>query len=189
MPVSRRRKSKKQSPKKSGPPSPKLPNPPSRRRPIRIVIEWILGIATVAGVLLAVVPRPTIEQGSSLDPQNSLGTTFTIRNGNIVPLHKVIVRMWIRNIGVVPNLHFTNDALSYEGWTAKILEADEGLPVDFARFINCQGPCVFSSGDIDFIVTYRPWFLPLTREKRFHFIAVPKPRSTDMVWEEKPESG
>ena len=122
----------------------------------------------------------------NLDPTNSLSTQFTLRNGNIVPLENVAVRVNFNEFALVHGATLSNVSMTFPNWRTEYLGVDEGLTVDFTNTVGCGGECPITTADISIIVDYAPWFLPLQRTKTFRFIARKRPNSAGWAWQERP---
>lgn len=190
MPKSRKRKPKKTKPLQ---PQPQVTTPQSPhilRKILPASISTILGLLTIFGSLLsalAFLPRPTVEIGAPVEPSNPLSTTFTIKNGNITPLEHVNVSIFLANIITSNGVHMGAFWVAGNDWKSDYLGPNEGLTIDFGSMIGCHIPrCRFKVADIAVDITYRPWFLPFQRQKRFRFVAKPTPSGgLASIWEER----
>lgn len=129
---------------------------------------WILGIlATLSGVL-SFLPRISVEPSPPMQAGDLLTAPFVISNDGILTLHNVSFYVYLHHIeDAMGRPVITNNKRGMEpiGYLIPALSPGEksttGLPHPFAE------PTI--SGDIDFVVTYHPAWLPWEQKKAFRF--------------------
>jgi hypothetical protein len=145
---------------------------------------WLLGIATLIGALAAIMtflPRPVVSVADPVDPENPYSSAFTITNGNFIPLTDVSLGFFpiLVNMGGVKLVGEPNAFLTRPEWMNHYLGIDEKFTITLAE---CLGPTGYlksppqywrdlREADIKLVVKYKPWFIPIERQKEFRFTA------------------
>jgi hypothetical protein len=140
----------------------------------------LLGVCTIIGTvaaLLTFVPRPSVVPGDPVDPSDSMSASFTIVNTTFIPLWHVTaeVASGYLNGGKAPDSSITRTMkpefatlgprLVRPEWKDHTLNMDDRFtitPADLFRHAK--------EGEIATVVMYKPWILPLQREKVFRFL-------------------
>ena len=145
------------------------------------VLEIILALATlVGGVAAALVflPRISVVPADPVDSSNPFSASFTITNTNFIPLRDVNVSLGVGQISTEPAQLDPNFNPSFETrfstgpeWSNHELQMDERFTITPTDSVRIGPPARLSGADIAIVVSYKPWFLPLRREKIFRFIA------------------
>lgn len=126
-------------------------------------------LATVSGIL-SLLPRPSVTASDFLVVNEPFSAPFVITNEGYLPIHDVTFRCAIRH---------------YKGANGGNIEVYKGGGITPSGFVLSEMPpgekatvgCPFPfkgwepviSADFDFVVVYRPDFLPWKQEKRFRF--------------------
>jgi hypothetical protein len=146
------------------------------------VTSWLVRVAlallTLTGVLF-LQPRPSVSPSSSPDLANPFYESFTIANTNVIPLRDAGVSIAVIEIlggGLQfdelnrPPLDSTHlSELTQKDWNHHNLDMDEKYTITPDIFAAAPGQ-ELSGADIAIVVKYRPWFLPITRQRVFRFI-------------------
>ncbi len=156
------------------------PQPPPRAKIARSVeqhpaVVKLLAAATLFGGLvagLALLPRPSVSPPSlPFDAKDPFSVSFDISTLSPVPLDDVTAALCIGQLGgrdaqPITGLIFTyTSRLARAEWRHHKLGIDERFTISIAdTFKNAAW------ADIAIAVSYRPWILPLRREKLFRFI-------------------
>ena len=130
---------------------------------------------------LTLLPRISVAPSDPVDSRNPLSSSFTIQNNNFIPLHHVMVMIGLRQINPVSDAPFSLDPkapparLVAPEWTDHDLAMDDKFSISLDQLFHAPDVVLDTpdkrpgSADLDIIVSYQPWFLPWTREKRFRF--------------------
>jgi hypothetical protein len=132
------------------------------------LVLFFLGLLGTLSGILSLLPKISVEPSPPMQSNNLLTAPFVISNDGFLPLYKVSYYVMLRHIendkgGTVT----TNNQRGMEptGFLIPSIlpgeKATTGLPNPFSN------PTV--SGDIDFVVTYRPAWLPWEQKKIFRF--------------------
>jgi len=175
MPKSTRHKSQKEIPRQKE----------SHR--LRKTVEWILGISTIGGLILgalAFFPRPALEIDQPSDPSNALSAPLTVENASLLPLEDVRIAIGLCSVTAMTARGFTGtirDATAkscsretwgvvfiYSKWRGHTLLADEGETIFMADLFDSTGIKRITNADIAILISYNPWFLPISRTKIYH---------------------
>jgi len=142
-------------------------------------------ILTVAGSYFSFSPKIFVEASYPMETKNLFTTPFVISNDGVLPVHSVsyhiIIRRAVNEIGgtVIAN---KGKGMQPTEYLVPILQAGEkattGIPSPFGNIV---------SGDIDFVVSYRPSFIPWTQEKIFRF-GSSKESDGKLVWRHRASS-
>ncbi|MGO8952084.1 MAG: hypothetical protein ACLP1W_19250 [Rhodomicrobium sp.] len=176
MPVSRKRK-----------PPAKTKGHPARRE--QSTTHWstlkkisAALVATVGFVAAAVtfLPRVTVDPEGSLDPSSPYPISFRITNTGIIPLSDVQPILGICEFVVdIPkrmvdrcNGPLQSKLVPFPAsiWHVNRLAMDEKYSIRLDDFLKIASSATFGGANISIIIEYRPWILPLHREKEFRFI-------------------
>src|ERR1039458_1485171 len=160
----------------------KKPQTAEKRKTLTSVLSVVLAIATLLGGLVAIVtfvPRPTIEPNGVADPLDPLSTSFTIVNNSFFPLEDLGVSFGTNQLAmepaqIDPNMKFTVPfglQFTTDKWQHHRLLMDERYTIGLGEIIQVKPPARLAGGDIGIIISYKPWFMPCTREKRYRFIS------------------
>lgn len=137
---------------------------------------------TVAGSYFSFSPKISVEASYPMESKNLFTTPFVISNDGILPIHSVshtvIVRNAVNEIGgtvIIPKGYKPIDLMP-------VLQPGEksttGIPNPFGNIV---------SGDIDFVVTYRPSFIPWRQTKIFRF-GGSKESDSKLIWRHRASS-
>lgn len=150
--------------------------PKTKRR--SILLPVVLGLCTVLGGVAAVVvflPRPIVSAPSApLDQNDIFSVSFDITNGGYVPLADSRIFLGVGQIGtkgtrIDPSFIPTfKSRLAYAPWQHHRLGMDEKFTIVLTDAIKGQ----IEFADIAIIVSYKPWFFPIRREKAYRFVSV-----------------
>jgi len=170
-----------------------------QKRPTRsLVWEALLGFATLIGIpafVLTVLPRVAVPSPSTqIDSNNVLSVSFDISNSGLIPLNDVSARVAIGDVGEGndPGMHsrrYPNGVPYFDVYFP--LEPEEqqhhhlGLDERFTINPESQLSGYVRSADIEIVVSYEPWIVPIHREKRFRFVAI-KDRQGSTYWRSWP---
>lgn len=142
------------------------------------VVALLSGAATLLGVImaaLALLPRVSVVPSDPVDPSNPFSASFTITNNNFIPLGEVSAWLGTGQVvtqpkkpspGWIPNWQ---TRISKSEWKNHKLTMDERFTVTPADVVGLGPSASLEYADIAIIVVYRPWILPLHREKVFRF--------------------
>ena len=154
--------------------------PKSKRR--TALLPMVLGLCTILGGIAAAVvflPRPIVSAPSvPLDQNDIFSVSFDIINGGYVPLEDSGILLGVGQIGTRGariNSSFTptfESRLAYAPWQHHRLGMDEKFTIVLTDAIKGQ----IDFADIAIIVSYKPWFFPIRREKVYRFVSI---RQTD----------
>jgi hypothetical protein len=158
------------------------------------IIALILAIATIAGGLAAIVvflPRISVLPSDPVDLTNPFSASFTITNNNFIPLRQVNALLGIGQIVMEPAQmipHFKptfESRITYKTWTNHSLTMDERFTITISDAFNVTKSIRVAGADIAIIVSYKPWFLPIKREKIFRFVTH-KQTNGNLYWYSQP---
>lgn len=168
------------------------------RKKARISLTGIvLGLATLIGVPAAVLnllPRISVTTPSSpVDPNNVLSVSFDISNTGYVPLSDVEVRLAAGDIigpqpgGALRGILKKNGAPAFNLIIELVSGKHHYLGIDDKLTINPESQIggQVEGADIAVIVSYKPWFLPIRRQKLFRFLTT-KDRMGNTYWRSWP---
>lgn len=158
------------------------------------LIGIILGIATILGAAIAVLsllPRPIVDPYGPVDPSNPFSASFTITNISFIPLEDLNVSMGLGQVVTEPaqiNPNFVPNFMSRLArpeWANHRLSMDEKFTITIGDLFSFGGEAKLSGADIAIVISYRPWIIPLRREKIFRFVTK---RQTDgqLYWYSRP---
>lgn len=148
----------------------------------RVLLAWVLGIATILGAtgILFLQPRPSVSPSSSPDLTDPFLASFTVTNTNIVPLRNVGVAVGVVDIDMRNDRYYEYDRpqihpkhmskFTREAWNYHDLDMDEKFTITPDVYRIPPGIVMFGGADIAILVTYRPWLLPIERERAFRFV-------------------
>ncbi len=146
------------------------------------LVAWGLGIATLVGStgILFLQPRPSVNPPGSPDLTNPFNASFTITNTNIIPLRGVGVSIAIIQVLASP-LPFNETkrpplyypgrltTITEEDWNNRSLEMDEKYTIT-PNVIAFSPGATLGGADVAIAVKYRPWCLPVERQRIFRFV-------------------
>jgi hypothetical protein len=158
--------------------------------------QALLGFATLIGIpafVLSVLPRVSVFLPSTqVDPNNVLSVSFEISNTGSIPLNDASAKLAIGDIGEGndPGMHRTKKPNGVPYFDLYFpIEPDQhhhlGLDERFTINPESQLGGYVRSADIEIVVTYQPWIIPIHREKRFRFVAI-KDRQGNTYWRSWP---
>jgi hypothetical protein len=116
-------------------------------------------------------------------------SSFDISNAGLIPLNDVGVSLALGEIylnapdaNTAPQ-HFTKTSpkLAYGPWQHHRLTMDERFTIRLKDFINANA----TAADIAITISYKPSFLPITREKMFRFVTA-KEETGNVSWRSLP---
>jgi hypothetical protein len=159
---------------------------PPKKEKQRLLRKWIsahkllaclLGIATLIGAVIAVIPRVSLTESELADQGNSMSASFTIANSNFLPLRHVSAFLRICQAYTAPVREFLTLLIPKESCTNCNLRIGHGLwsnhSLDMEDRFTITPSAVFGlrteAADIFIEVDYRPWFIPWDRQKCFRF--------------------
>ena len=135
----------------------------------------MLGLCTVLGFvisLLVLLPRPTVFPPSvPLDQKDQFSVSFDITNSGYIPLADCTASLGVGQItskganldpGFIPTFE---SRLVMPAWQHHRLGMDERFTIVLSDAVH-----PVESADIAIIVSYKPWFFPINREKIFRFV-------------------
>jgi hypothetical protein len=145
------------------------------------ILPLLLAVCTLVGCaasLVAFFPRPTVSPPSiPFDKNDRFSVSFDITNGGYVPLEDCEVSLGVGQIATKgarldPSFLPTfKSRLVMPAWQHHTLRMDEKFTVVLSDLIRGN----VESADIALIVSYKPWFLPIYREKAFRFVTFKQP--------------
>lgn len=154
----------------------------------------ILAIATILGTaitVLSLLPRVIVDSSVPVDPSNTFSASFTITSASLVPLEDINVYIGIGQVVIEPaqiNPNFIPDFTSRlfrPEWMHHRLSVDDRFTITIGDIFGLGFGTRLSGADIAIVVSYKPWILPLRREKVFRFVTK---RQTDgrLYWYSRP---
>ena len=152
----------------------KVQKEPRTRRHSK-VLPAILGLCTVLGFAISLVvflPRPTVLPPSvPLDQKDQFSVSFDITNSGYIPLADCTASLGVGQITskgahldpmFIPTF---KSRLVMTAWQHHRLGMDERFTIVLSDAVR-----PVESADIAIIVSYKPWFFPIYREKIFRFV-------------------
>jgi hypothetical protein len=150
------------------------------------LVLFFLGLLGTLSGILSLLPKISVEPSPPMQSNNLLTAPFVISNDGFLPMYKVSYFVKLRHIeNAKGGKVITNYERGMEpsGFSIPSLmpgeKATTGLPNPFGE------PTV--SGDIDFVVTYRPSWLPWEQKKVFRF-GGSKESDGKLVWRHRAAS-
>jgi len=147
--------------------------------PKRGLLFWILAGATMLGAFGAVVtflPKILVTASQPVDAKDPFSVSFTITNDSFIPLNDVNVSLGVGQVTTFPRLPDPNFIPSFKSrlvrpeWKNHTLAMDEKFTVLIEDIFTARSDSLMVSGaDLAIVVDYRPWFLPINKEKIFRF--------------------
>jgi hypothetical protein len=145
----------------------------------RLLLPLISAATTLFGVLAGIVtfwPRPVVSAPSaSFDTSNAMSISFDISNQSFIPLDRVVIGLGIGQIvsfgnrkptpGWIPDPSYRG-RLVFDEWSARQIAMDERFTINLTSVL--RGPIAYA--DIAIVVNYRPWIMPVNRQKAFRFV-------------------
>jgi hypothetical protein len=141
-----------------------------------VLLPWLLGLCTLVGGLASFVtfwPRPVVYPPTvPFDTGNALSVSFDVSNLSVVPLLDVDVLVGIGQIVATGGSRNRNFRPSFctrffiPEWQHHNLYLDDRFTINTADLF----PANIAYADIAIVVTYKPWIIPLRREKLFRFV-------------------
>ena len=139
-------------------------------------VTVLLMICTLVGGLAAIIvflPRPMVSAPSTpFDKTNPFSVSFDIANSGYVPLWDCGVSLGVGQIINIKGSHLDPSFIpTFESrmvnpaWQHHRLAMDERFTVALTDFFDKA-----IAADIALIVSYKPWFVPIHREKIFRFV-------------------
>jgi hypothetical protein len=169
-------------PKKRG--TPPQPKKPIKSSLFRRAWQALLALATLIGIpafVLTVVPRVSVSSPSApLDANNVLSVSFDISNTGYVPLNDVSAKLAAGHIsapnggGLIESRLKPNGVPYFDVYFPILPGQHHHLGIDERFTINPESQLggYIDKADIAIVVSYQPWIIPITSEKRFRFLAV-----------------
>jgi hypothetical protein len=154
---------------------------PQNTRKISL-LGLVLGAATLIGGVAAVVvflPRVLVASPSAaVEPNNMMSSSFEISNTGYVPLEDVSVKLAAAYMGgtaidgAIPEV-LKSDGSPNFGIVIGLRNSEHRyLGLDDHFTVNPESNLIgVKTADVIFIVSYRPWIIPMRREKVFRFVA------------------
>ena len=166
--------SRKNKPRQKPPPPPK--SPPKKGKWIVIygkIFAGVLAFCTFLGIVV-LWPRVTVEANNAGD--NPSVVSFIESNTGYIPLENVTDAMALCYLDF-GKLRISGNCAQLGAvrivspqWKKHRLNIDDKNSLDMREaFATYGGPTQVTAGDIAIIVTYQPWIVPITMEKKFHF--------------------
>lgn len=129
--------------------------------------QWIVGLsalATLAGFAFVVYPRLTVSPGQTILPSNPFYTPFTLTNGGYLPIENIDFVCGLREVTLKDstNPDIANIGMSIANTSIAKLSASETTSIEFDRIFSKGTP--IASADIEVMVTYKPFLLPIRME-------------------------
>jgi hypothetical protein len=140
------------------------------------ILPVIFGLCTVLGFSVSLVvflPRPTVSPPSvPFDKNDKFSVSFNISNNGYIPLEDCTAMLGIgqilgRDVPFDPSFMPTfKSRFVMPAWQHHYLGMDDRFTVILSDLLRAN----VQSADIAIIVSYKPWFFPLHREKIFRFV-------------------
>ena len=158
------------------------------------ITSIILAAATLVGAAIAaysLLPRVTVDSSVPVDPNNPLSASFTVINSSYYPLYNVRVMLGIGQIVTGSKKLDPNFIPSFESrltrpdWMQKRLAVDERYTITIGDMFRLGNGVSMSGADIAVVIMYRPWIIPIDREKVLRFVTK---KQTDgrLYWYSRP---
>jgi hypothetical protein len=161
---------------------PALPKPSKAPWSItKKLVAAALALATLIGApsaLLALLPRITVEGSGDFSKPASIA--FLVTNTGSIPLRYPTVSVWDCEIayGKEPDtppppcktLVFDQEYINEKG--QKWLDSDSKITVRLEDMIRVEGGTSIKRANVQIIVRFYPWYLPIRFDKRFGFKTV-----------------
>ena len=140
----------------------------------RKVFGSLLGVCTLAGAAVF-FPRPTVSPPSMpFDPTDKFSVSFEISNNGYIPLNDCTAMLGVGQISGA-SAHFDpsfipsfKSRLVMPAWQHHRLGMDDRFTVVLSDLLQMG----VQSADIAIVVSYKPWFLPIRREKIYRFVTI-----------------
>jgi hypothetical protein len=127
-------------------------------------IVALSALATLAGLAFVVYPRLTVGPGQTVLPSNPFHTPFILTNAGYLPIENIDFICGVREVifkgSTKPNME--NVHMNIANRNIPKLSASETTSIEFDRFFSKDTP--IASADIEVLVTYRPFLLPIRME-------------------------
>lgn len=172
---------------------PKLPTPKKQKQKVKEtrtrmkLLSILLGICTLVGGAVVFLPRPTVLSPTvPFDNNNSFSVSFDISNNGYIPLEDCGISLGVGQIAG-KDAHLDPSLIpSFQSRFIMPKYQHHRLGMD-ERFTFVASDIIGNAGaaDIAIIVTYKPWFLPLRREKIFRFVTL-KQSDKQLFWRSWP---
>jgi hypothetical protein len=149
-----------------------------------LLLEWLLGLATLIGGLAAILtflPRVSVSQSDPVEPSNPFSASFTITNMNFIPLRAVGASVAVAQLIGAPATMLTNVVADFTTritrpeWNNHKLAMDQRFTITPAPIFAPADPSVRLGGADLAIVVTKPWILPFARERSFVLLLIVKP--------------
>jgi hypothetical protein len=146
------------------------------------LLNVILGAATLiggVGALVVFLPRVLVASPSAaVDPSNVMSSSFEISNTGYVPLEDMSVKLAAAYIsgtaidGAIPEALKSDGSPNFGIGIGLRNSEHHYLGLDDHFTVNPENNLIgVKTADVVFNVSYRPWIIPMRREKLFRFIA------------------
>jgi hypothetical protein len=147
-------------------------NAPKTKKSFKVLLV-ICTLVGGAAALTVFWPRPMVSAPSiPFDKTNPFSVSFDISNGGYLPLWDCGVGLGVGQIINIKGNHLDPSFIpTFESriinpaWQHHRLAMDERFTVALTDFLDKAG-----AADIALIVSYKPWFVPINREKIFRFV-------------------
>lgn len=124
-------------------------------------------IATLI-TLFTLWPRPIVTVSAPVDPSNTMSAQFDVVNGGFVQLRYVGAALALGRIrlgsGILQGTNFET-RLVRPIWRGYTLNMDERFTMTLSDLFYRA-----SDADIEIVVDYQPWMVPVHRQKTFRFV-------------------
>ena len=145
----------------------------------------MLGAATLIGALAAILtffPRLTISNTASIDSDDPFSTPFLIINDGYLPLSDVQFALHIRDLETLNN-DTLNIGTVMAGDYVRTLWPGDGYSYYAGRAVSAHR--MVKTADVDIVVIYQPFALPINRERSFRFVTQMGPDNR-LHWMQRP---
>jgi hypothetical protein len=129
----------------------------------------LFSLLAIASGILALLPRPSVTASEFIKANEPFSTPFVISNESYLPIHDVNYKCAIRHYRASDG----GNIIAYEGGIVPSGFVLPEMSPGESTTVSCPFPFkgwepVVSAG-FDFVLEYRPDFLPWAQEKRFRF--------------------
>jgi hypothetical protein len=156
----------------------KSPTPKKQKQKVKEIktrmklLPILLGICTLVGGAVVFLPRPMVLPPSvPLDQKDQFSVSFDVSNSGYIPLTDCTASLGVGQI-TTQGAHLDpkfiptfESRLVMPAWQNHKLSMDERFTIVLSDILR-----PVESADIAIIVSYKPWILPIHREKMFRFV-------------------